>query len=406
MILGLVDRHEVVVALGGPLLTRLGSQAQDWVGRPMTEFVDVEEVADLVRQGLAGVTATTQIRMRGRTWLVSVAPHLEPDGTPGGAVALLAFADQVQIATSLSDREFEVSVFEALVASSADFISMADAASGEVLYLNPAGAEMVGLGDGSDLGDLRISQFLPPARPDLGTAIRASVSATGRWSGASELVHFETGERIPVSTNVFVVRGREGSDDVVLATVQRDERDRVASDRAMAQRVLEQRMAADLARKALTLPVPELLEEAVDLIAVRFTDMRCAVLRPMADGSTMQAVASSAPGTGPVLLKRLPGTFVARAMDEGEIQVSEDLLHDPAFTNRANAEQLGIRGTIGCPIPGRKACGASSDPSPAGRSGGPVTTSPSWSRWPRRSGPPYAARSWSRSCSTRPCTTR
>ena len=308
----------------------------------------------IIRRGLAGEAVAETVTVHHRMWLITTSPQRSADGDVTGVLALLTFADQVEIRSALVEREFDVTKFGALVDSSADFISMADRTTGRLTYLNPAGADLVGLPPDTDIEHLTVSDFLPPDRADLGPLIRTAVAATGRWSGESELHNFRTGERIPVSVNVFAVPGPEGTDEA-LATVQRDLRDRIENETAMAQRMLEQRLAADFARQALTLPLPELLQEAVDLIAVRFTDMTCAVLRPGVAGDLLQVVASSVPGRASAVLRRHPGTFAARAMDENLIQVSDDLLHDDRYTNKVNASAFDIRGTIACPIPGEDA---------------------------------------------------
>jgi diguanylate cyclase (GGDEF)-like protein len=351
VVVGAVDHDEVVVGLEGALTDQMGFTAADWVGRPLRDLVVDAEVTRVVRRALAGEPGMVRCEINGRPWTVATRPRRGLDGEIVDALVMMAFADQIEIRSTLSATAYDVSKFEALVATSTDFVSMADNSTGLVTYINPAGAAMVGLPPGSPLTALHVSDFLPPRLRPLGPEIRSAVDASGQWTGASELQHFETGEVIPVSATAFVLAAPPGSDAAVLATVQRDMRSRMEAERVLAQRALEQRMTGDLARQALTLPIPELLQEAVELIGVRFPHMRCAVLRPIGD-TQLQMVAATEPAWVSAVLPLLPGTLSAHALAEGTTQASPDVQTDGRYRDKLIVRDLGIRATLACPVPG------------------------------------------------------
>jgi diguanylate cyclase (GGDEF)-like protein/PAS domain S-box-containing protein len=352
VIIGHVGVDERVVDLEGALLDAVGYPAAHAIGRPISELMEDGAILSYVRRGLAGEQLVETAYLNHRSWTVACTPERGPNLEITGVVVLLTFADQVEIRAELRDATFDVSKFEALVAGSTDFIGMADPATGELSYLNPAGAAMIGAAPGEDLCGTLIADLLPEEDRDLGREMLRTVTETGRWSGESALRHLRTGERIPVSTTVFLVEGPTDSGGKVLATVQRDVRSRVRNQEALAQRALEQRMAADFARLALTLPLPQLLQEAVDLIGVRFTDMMCAVLRPTADGRRIQLLAATEKSWQAAAMPMRQDTVVAKVLQDNERQVSEDVVLDDRYPDKRNVEDMGVRATLACPIPG------------------------------------------------------
>ncbi|HEV7203480.1 MAG TPA: PAS domain-containing protein [Jatrophihabitans sp.] len=130
--------------------------------------------------------------------------------------------------------------FEALVEASSDFIAIADL-SGQVLYVNPAGREIVGLEPEVDVRDTVIADYLTEE------GIRASqevevpaVVAHGRWTGETSLLDRRTGGSIPVSVSSFLMLDPETHEPFALATVQRDISRQLAVD-AELRRVAGQR---------------------------------------------------------------------------------------------------------------------------------------------------------------------
>lgn len=109
--------------------------------------------------------------------------------------------------------------FVALVEESVDFIALAEL-TGTVIYLNPAGRRLVGIGPDEDVRSTRISDYLPPDRVAEAQAHLVETLKTGRWSGEFEYRHVISGERLPVYCNAFVLHS-PGSPPT-LAQVTRD----------------------------------------------------------------------------------------------------------------------------------------------------------------------------------------
>jgi PAS domain S-box-containing protein len=146
--------------------------------------------------------------------------------------------DEVQLIATvqrdISDRkaaEQELRRFSSLVEASNDFIAIAGV-DGQVQYVNPRGRAMVGLGPHADVTTTTIADYLTEE------GIRASIEveqpavvADGHWEGESTLRDLRGGPPTPVAINSFLVRHPETGDPWLVATVQRDISDRIASQR-------------------------------------------------------------------------------------------------------------------------------------------------------------------------------
>jgi diguanylate cyclase (GGDEF)-like protein len=356
VIVGAVGCDEVLQGIDGALTSQLGFTAADWVGRPLHDLVSDPSILRAVRDALAGSAGVVRCEVNGRPWTVACRPRFDPEGRHDGALVLLAFADQIEIRSALSATAYDASIFEALLATSSDFVSMTDEVTGRMTYLNPAGAAMVGLEEGTDPTSLSITDFFPGELRDLmRDEVRGAVEAMGRWSGSSELLHFVTGERIPVSVTAFVLPAPPGSGSPVLATVQRDVRQQVRSEAVLAERALDQRLSGDFARRALTDPLPVLLQAAVDLVAERFTDMTCSILRARPDGATFTTVASTDPAWISAVTPVVPGSLPELALELDRGLSSPDVLDDARFAGTGRAPELGLRAVMACPVPGESA---------------------------------------------------
>jgi PAS domain S-box-containing protein len=111
--------------------------------------------------------------------------------------------------------------FVCLVENSNNFIAMATL-TGELLYVNPAGQQMVGF-DKVLHRTARITDFHTEARRRaLEETLLPAVRATGHWSGEAVLRNFQTGETIDVDSTVFTVRDPRTGELICLATISRD----------------------------------------------------------------------------------------------------------------------------------------------------------------------------------------
>lgn len=158
------------------------------------------------------------------------------------SVAALLVAMARAVLTLLGDRavasaELDIASedlvrFRALVEASRDFIGMAHPDS-TMIYLNPAGREMVGIGLDVDVTGTRVSDYLEEtARENFVQRVRPAVLEAGAWQGETRLRDQRGGPPIQVEASTFLVRRPDG-EPFVLGTVQRDLTDRLAARRAL-----------------------------------------------------------------------------------------------------------------------------------------------------------------------------
>ena len=174
----------------------------------------------------------------------------------------------------------------------------------------------------------------------------------GSWEGETFLRHFGTGESIPVSANSFLVTRASDGTPLALATVQRDLRARLRQEREALVRAQEQRAVAELGRLALTVPLLDLMDEAVRLIHARYPSLVAGVLRRSPDGLRSEMVASSLTDWDPVVLDLDDDSLTGRALVRNQLVVTEDVVADPSFPHDGATAQYGMRSAICCPIPG------------------------------------------------------
>ena len=148
-----------------------------------------------------------------------------------GATTL--FTERSTAEQELLLKDDELLRFQSLVEASGDFIAIASV-DGSVMYLNPAGRDLVGLDPDIDVRKTTIADYLTEE------GIRASleieqpaVVAQGHWEGESTLRDHRGGPPIPVAISSFVMLHPETREPIALATVQRDITDRIAAQKSV-----------------------------------------------------------------------------------------------------------------------------------------------------------------------------
>src|SRR5690606_35379952 len=115
-----------------------------------------------------------------------------------------------------------------------DFIGMASL-SGDLIYLNRAGAELAGIDKQNDCIGTHVTDFVTDSgRRILTEHAVPTLEAVGRWAGAIQLRNFKTGDAVEAHSSMFLVRDPGGGEPLCIATVSRD--------------VSEQKQAEDLMR--------------------------------------------------------------------------------------------------------------------------------------------------------------
>ena len=188
------------------------------------------------------------IRIEGRLWGALVVAGGGGVPAPQDAGERLArFAGlcglavaRVEARDALVRQLVETEQFAALVELSDDFIAIADL-EGNCLYVNRGGRRLLGIDSLEEARAHAIPDFLTPEGVTASIELeQPAVIAQGSWQGESSLKHFKTGESIPVSINSFLVTHPVTNAPLVLATVQRDLRERKRAEeelRAQAEEV-------------------------------------------------------------------------------------------------------------------------------------------------------------------------
>jgi PAS domain S-box-containing protein len=136
----------------------------------------------------------------------------------------------VRLAAAVAERR----MFAALVENSSDFIGVADPA-GRLIYVNPAGRQMIGMPGDVVASTTQILDYYAPAERDLAEeVILKSTIELGRWRGETLVRHWTTGAAIPVSDTVFLIRDPATTEVLGIGTMKRDISDRKRLERELA----------------------------------------------------------------------------------------------------------------------------------------------------------------------------
>jgi PAS domain S-box-containing protein len=120
----------------------------------------------------------------------------------------------------------------AILDATPDFVSVCDM-HGRVLYINPAGRKMVGLGEGDDISGTYIYDYHPEWVRVLFSEVLPAALREGVWSGETALLHRD-GREIPVS-QVIVTHKAPGDTVEYFSTIVRDISARRAMERQRAE---------------------------------------------------------------------------------------------------------------------------------------------------------------------------
>ena len=109
-----------------------------------------------------------------------------------------------------------------LVENSSDCVCLASL-DGEMLYINPAGCDLVGFESSTPPKGTTMADHHPEeTRARLRDLILPQVRKTGRWEGELQLLHSRTGEAIDVEGRIYLVRHPDSQEPICLAGVMRD----------------------------------------------------------------------------------------------------------------------------------------------------------------------------------------
>lgn len=119
----------------------------------------------------------------------------------------------------------------ALVENSHDLVGIADL-DGRMLFLNPAGARLVGV-QGDPTGTPVREFYVPTSWARVRDEAMVEVRRRGSWQGRAQLRHAVSGDPIDVDMTVFRIDDQRTGELACYATIQRDITDQLRGERAL-----------------------------------------------------------------------------------------------------------------------------------------------------------------------------
>jgi two-component system CheB/CheR fusion protein len=202
------------------------------IGRPLQHLTHKLEYPELTEEAQQ-VLQTLQSRERevrdgqGRRYIARLLPYRTLEDRIDGVVA--SFID----VTELKQAEEAKLQLAALVENSSDLIGMLTL-NGHALYLNPAGAELLGLDDPRNLMGKALADYMPEhPRRLFAEEVFPAVLATGRWEGEVSFQNLKTGQPSSLYLSFFAVREPRTGEPLCIGTIARDVTDYKRTEQAL-----------------------------------------------------------------------------------------------------------------------------------------------------------------------------
>lgn len=200
-----------------------GFSRQEVIGKKARDFgwnngSGYRKMMERIRRGKDWHGETLNSRKDGQKYweYVSITPIFDEEGHPSRIV---------KVGEDITERkkiEREKELYSLLLQNSQDLIAIASL-EGNLLFVNPAGRELLGLEPDEDVTHLKISDFQTAGsyQKALVEEIRA-VQTVGYYSGESVVKQRKTGRIIPVRITAFLVKDPETGRPLAMATIQTD----------------------------------------------------------------------------------------------------------------------------------------------------------------------------------------
>lgn len=201
-----------------------GWQPEEMVGkffvdllRPGQQLKVYQYVSAISQQnGQESIEANLRTKSGGEVILEIRISQLKQDGI---TIGLMAIARDI---TARKQIEGELQKLTALINNSNDFIAIATL-DGQVLSLNPAGQQLIGLPESTKVQQTRTIDYFPEADlPTFRNKIMPTTLKKGHWQGEFRFKHLRSGEIIPIQFNVFLLRDPETNQPIGYGTVSQD----------------------------------------------------------------------------------------------------------------------------------------------------------------------------------------
>ncbi|HBB89386.1 MAG TPA: hypothetical protein DC047_17420 [Blastocatellia bacterium] len=147
---------------------------------------------------------------------------------PDGGLAIFQ-----RYVTDRKVAEEQQRTLSSLVENSTDFIGIASP-EGQVLFVNPAGLQMVGLSSDAQLSATAIVDFIDEGEQErFVSEILPTVLREGRWEGEVRVKNFKGGSAIPMLHHLFFIREQGNGRRLALATIGRNMTSRKQAEKTL-----------------------------------------------------------------------------------------------------------------------------------------------------------------------------
>ncbi|QEG40261.1 PAS domain S-box protein [Roseimaritima ulvae] len=250
---GVCTPDGILVEANRTALEAAGLEAEDVLGQPFADTYwwaydpEVQEsLRAAIRRAANGQPSRYDVKIRiAENQLITIDFQIVPMRDDHGAITHL-IPSAIDITQRLRDQE-RVTVLGAMAEQSNDFISIFDL-SGQGLFLNAAGRELVGFDQATLIEDTNVRQFF--FEKDLPKAVNLirRVLEEGQASQEMRFRHFKTGEPIDVLWDVFRIDDPTSGEPFAMGTITQD----IRQQKADKQRLIEARKKADAANRSKT----------------------------------------------------------------------------------------------------------------------------------------------------------
>ena len=183
--------------------------------------------------GFRAVQSTPLLTHAGEA-LGVLSTHFRTPHRPSDAELRLTDLYARVVADALERRraEAERSKLAALVENSADLIAIASL-DGQLIFLNRAGQQLLGLGEGQQLDRPFAELIAEQDRERFEQQIWPRAAREGRWDGQVSFRHFKGADGVPMLQHIFFIRDAGSGQPLALGTISRDDRERMRAQEAL-----------------------------------------------------------------------------------------------------------------------------------------------------------------------------
>ncbi|MEL6271927.1 MAG: GAF domain-containing protein, partial [Chloroflexota bacterium] len=270
--MGTADLETLAITyINGAGLNLIGYTEEDIYGKPIPMLHTEAAFKKVSEEGVPVV-------MSGEAWR-SESELVAKDGTVIPVeqtmfVVTDSDGNPISLGTTMTDirsrkqAESNMRRFAMLTDNSTDFIGYADLHTQQALYVNEAGARLLGYAPEETIG-IPLTDLATPETTELFQTAIPEVMATGNWFGQTTLQH-KDGTAIPVEQQIYLLTDDDGK-PFALATTARDIRDRIEQEEIVRQRAAQLETVSEVATQAAnTLDLDDMLQDVVDLAKKQF----------------------------------------------------------------------------------------------------------------------------------------